>query len=80
VKGEVTYVESKESKDKARYLQVKVMQGDRKGNVYTIAVRIWDPALVAKGYSIGDSFSLDECSVQAYKMGNDRIGLSVDKW
>lgn len=80
VSGKVTFTEMKKTKDGAPYTVVKLMQADQKGNVNTVQVRVFNTALVLKGFVIGEDEIVDGCSVTAYKSGIDRVGLSVDKW
>lgn len=80
VKGKITFVEKKVTKDNQPYNVVKVMQADKVGNVETVAVRIFAPDLIAKGFEVGKDIVFTDIKVKAYKSGADRAGLSVDKW
>jgi hypothetical protein len=58
------------------FLKYSVVGGFARVVLSLIAIK----ALVVKGFAVGDTFNLNDCTVQAYKMGADRVGLSIDKW
>ena len=79
VSGKVTFIENKVTKEGGVYKVVKVCQEDAKGNVATVAVRVFDGS-ISDAVKVGDEIILDNVKVVAYKSGSDRVGLSADKW
>ena len=79
ISGKVNFVEDKVTKDGQKYIVVKVVQEDKKGNVETVPVRIFDDELAAT-VKVGGDIIITDVKVTAYKSGADRVALSVDKW
>ena len=76
IKGTVTNVVSKTTDAGNDYRVVKVLQMDKQGNGFTVAVRVWDANIIAE---VGNELTLRNFSVVAY-LNKNKAGLSVDKW